>query len=142
MIFLPILHCQCYTDCRIDGNKIRVLEEDRDKCGGYNLPVVQMNNNEPDIYESEATIIGDVPKGKRAGDKIKLIIDGYNGAIGPSGKTLTPHTHTSGENDEKIYKLRSRLRSVPQGTWPRHDLSHLPHLCPRAQCFTLCSLLV
>lgn len=89
VIFLPILHCQCYTDCRIDGNKIRVLEEDWDKCGGYNLPVVQMNNNEPDIFASEAMIIGDVPKGKRAGDKIKLIIDGYNGAIGPSGKTLT-----------------------------------------------------
>ena len=82
-------HCQCYTDCRIDGNKIRVPEEDWDKCGGYNLPVVQMNNNEPDIFASEAMIIGDVPKGKRAGDKIKLIIDGYNGAIGPSGKTLT-----------------------------------------------------
>lgn len=82
-------HCQCYTDCRIDGNKIRVPEKDWDKCGGYNLPVVQMNNNEPDIYDSEATIIGDVPKGKKAGDKIKLII-GYNhGAIGPSGKTLT-----------------------------------------------------
>lgn len=53
------------------------------------MPVVQMNNNEPDIFASEAMIIGDVPKGKRAGDKIKLIIDGYNGAIGPSGKTLT-----------------------------------------------------
>ena len=89
MIFLPILHCQCYTDCRIDGNKIRVLEEDRDKCGGYNLPVVQMNNNEPDIYDSEATIIGDVPKGKKAGDKIKLIIYGYNQATGASGKDLT-----------------------------------------------------
>ena len=45
-----------------------------------------MNNNEPDIFASEAMIIGDVPKGKRAGDKIKLIIDG---GIGLSGKTLT-----------------------------------------------------
>ena len=80
-------HCQCYTDCRIDGNKIRVPEEDWDKCGGYNLPVVQMNNNEPDIFASEAMIIGDVPKGKRAGDKIKLII-GYNQATGASGKDL------------------------------------------------------
>ena len=80
-------HCQCYADCRIDGNKIRVPEEEWDKCGGYNLPVVQMNNNEPDIYESEATIIGDVPKGKKAGDKIKLII-GYNQG-GANGKDLT-----------------------------------------------------
>lgn len=80
-------HCQCYADCRIDGNKIRVPEEEWDKCGGYNLPVVQMHNNEPDIYESEATIIGDVPKGKRAGDKIKLII-GYNQS-GANGKDLT-----------------------------------------------------
>ena len=79
-------HCQCYADCRIDGNKIRVPEEEWDKCGGYNLPVVQMNNNEPDIYESEATIIGDVPKGKKAGDKIKLII-GYN-QYGANGKDL------------------------------------------------------
>ena len=79
-------HCQCYADCRIDGNKIRVPEEEWDKCGGYNLPVVQMNNNEPDIYESEATIIGDVPKGKKAGDKIKLII-GYNQG-GANGKDL------------------------------------------------------
>ena len=82
-------HCQCYADCRIDGNKIRVPEEEWDKCGGYNLPVVQMNNNEPDIYDSEATIIGDVPKGKKAGDKIKLIIYGYNGATGLNGKDLT-----------------------------------------------------
>ena len=50
------------------------------------MPVVQMNNNEPDIYESEATIIGDVPKGKKAGDKIKLII-GYN-QYGANGKDL------------------------------------------------------
>ena len=68
-------HCQCYVDCRIDGNKIRVPEKDWDKCGGYNLPVVQMNNNEPDIYESEAMIIGDVPMGKEAGERIELTME-------------------------------------------------------------------
>ena len=82
-------HCQCYTDCRIDGNKIRVPEENWNQCGGYNLPVVQMNNNEPDIYESEAWIIGDVPKGGRAGEKIELVVDAdRRGVVGPSGKNL------------------------------------------------------
>lgn len=66
-------------DCRIDDNKIRVPEEEWDKCGGYNVPLVQMNNNEPDIYESEATIIGDVPEGRKAGDKIKLTISVNSG---------------------------------------------------------------
>ena len=66
-------HCECWVDCRIDGNKIRIPEEvDWDKYGGYNVPVVQMNNNQPDIYESEATIIGDVPKGRYPGEKIEL----------------------------------------------------------------------
>ena len=76
-------HCQCYADCRIDGNKIRVPEEEWDKCGGYNVPLVQMNNNVPDIYESEATIIGDVPEGRKAGDKIKLIISVKSGQTIP-----------------------------------------------------------
>ena len=80
-------HCECWVDCRIDGNKIRVPEGEWDKCGGYNVPLVQMNNNVPDIYESEATIIGDVPEGRKAGDKIKLII-GYNQG-GANGKDLT-----------------------------------------------------
>ena len=66
-------HCDCWVDCRIDGNKIRIPEEvDWDKYGGYNVPVVQMNNNQPDIYESEATIIGDVPRGRYPGEKIEL----------------------------------------------------------------------
>ena len=65
-------HCECWVDCRIDGNKIRVPEGEWDKCGGYNVPLVQMNNNAPVIYESEATIIGDAPKGRKAGDKIEL----------------------------------------------------------------------
>ena len=51
------------------------------------------------------------------------------------------HTLTSGKNDEKIQKLLSRRRSVPRGAWPRHDLSHLPHLRPLAKCPTLCCLL-
>ena len=42
-----------------------------------------MNNNEPDIYESEATIIGDVPEGRKAGDKIKLIISVKSGQTIP-----------------------------------------------------------
>ena len=76
-------HCQCWVDCRIDGNKIRVPEGEWDKCGGYNVPLVQMNNNEPDIYESEATIIGDVPEGRKAGDKIKLTISVMSGQCIP-----------------------------------------------------------
>ena len=76
-------HCECWVDCRIDGNKIRVPEGDWDKCGGYNVPLVQMNNNVPDIYESEATIIGDVPEGRKAGDKIKLIISVKSGQTIP-----------------------------------------------------------
>ena len=59
----------------------------------------------------------------------------------PMVRTWPPHTHTSGENEEKIHKLRSRRRSVPRGAWPRHDLSHLPHLRPLAKCPTLCCLL-
>lgn len=67
-------HCECYVDCRIDGNLIRIPEEVAwDKYGGYNVPLVQMNNNAPDIYENEATIIGDVPKGSYPGQKIELV---------------------------------------------------------------------
>ena len=68
-------HCRCYIDCRIGENKIRVPEKDWDKCGGYNLPIVIANENEPDIFKSEASIIGDVPMGKEAGERIELTME-------------------------------------------------------------------
>ena len=53
-----------------------------------------MNNNEPDIYESEATIIGDVPEGRKAGDKINLTISVKSGiCIGINGKWME-YTYT------------------------------------------------
>lgn len=72
-------HCACYVDCKIAGNKIRTPEEFRDQCGGYNLPIVLMKNNEPDLYASEAPVIGDVPMGKWAGQQIELTITAMSG---------------------------------------------------------------
>lgn len=86
-------HCFCYPDCRIDGNKIRSKEDDFDKFNGYNLPVVIFNENQKDLFNSEGYIYGDVPQGKKAGDKIKLTIDAVEGAGGPTldinGKYMT-----------------------------------------------------
>ena len=79
-------HCFCYVDCQIDGNKIRSKEEDYDKYNGYNLPVVMMNNNEPDLFDAEGYIYGNVPAGRKAGDKIKLTIDAVG--LGVNGKYL------------------------------------------------------
>lgn len=79
-------HCFCYVDCRIDGNKIRSKEEDFEKFNGYNLPVVMMHNNQPDLYNSEGYIYGDVPQGKKAGDKINLTIDAVE--LGINGKNM------------------------------------------------------
>lgn len=77
-------HCFCYADCRIDGNKIRSKEEDFDKYNGYNLPIVCMYENQADLYYSEGYIYGDVPMGKKAGDKINLTIDAIDGISGPT----------------------------------------------------------
>ncbi len=77
-------HCFCYPDCRIDGNKIRSREEDFEKFNGYNLPVVIFNENQADLFYSEGYIYGDVPRGKKAGDRIQLTIDAVEGAGGPA----------------------------------------------------------
>ncbi|MCQ2234765.1 MAG: hypothetical protein MJZ24_08530 [Paludibacteraceae bacterium] len=83
-------HCFCYVDCKINNNKIRSKEEDFVKFNGYNLPVVMMNNNQPDLYENEGYIYGDVPMGKKAGEKIKLTIDAISGAtLNLNGKYMT-----------------------------------------------------
>lgn len=37
-----------------------------------------MKNNKPDLYASEASVIGDVPKGAKAEDKIELTITAAN----------------------------------------------------------------
>lgn len=79
-------HCFCYVDCRIDDNKIRSKEEDFDKYNGYNLPIVCMNDNQPDLFEAEGYIYGDVPEGRKAGDKIKLTVSA-NG-LGVNGKYM------------------------------------------------------
>lgn len=79
-------HCFCYVDCQIDHNKIRSKEEDFDKFNGYNLPVVMMNNNEPDLFASEGFIYGNVPMGTRAGERIELTIDAVG--LGVNGKYL------------------------------------------------------
>lgn len=68
-------HCLRYIDCRIDGNKIRSKEEDFPKFNGYNQPVVLMNEHNPDLFEAEGYVYGDVPKGRKAGDKIQLSIN-------------------------------------------------------------------
>lgn len=79
-------HCFCWVDCRIDDNKIRSKEEDFDKYNGYNLPIVCMNDNQPDLYNAEGYIYGDVPMGKKAGDEIKLTISAVG--LGTNGKYL------------------------------------------------------
>ena len=79
-------HCFCYVDCRIDDNKIRSKEEDFEKYNGYNLPIVCMNDNKPDLFDAEGYIYGDVPEGRKAGDKIKLTMSA-NG-LGVNGKYM------------------------------------------------------
>lgn len=79
-------HCFCWIDCKINDNKIRSREEDWDKLNGYNVPIVCMNDNQPDLFNAEAYIFGDVPTGKKAGDKIKLTIDA--GGLGVNSKYL------------------------------------------------------
>lgn len=79
-------HCFCYVDCRIDDNKIRSKEEDFSKFNGYNLPIVCMNDNQPDLFAAEGYIYGNVPQGKKAGDRINLTIDAVG--LGANGKYL------------------------------------------------------
>lgn len=83
-------HCFCYVDCKFNDNKIRSKEEDFEKFNGYNLPVVMMHNNQPDIYESEGLIYGNVPMGKKAGERAQLTISAVEGAtIDLNGKFMT-----------------------------------------------------
>ena len=79
-------HCFCWVDCRIDDNKIRSKEEDFDKYNGYNVPIVCMKDNQPDLYDAEGYIYGEVPTGKKAGDRIKLTIVATG--LGANGKNM------------------------------------------------------
>ena len=65
-------HCSHSIISQIRNKILCVAEEDKDKCGGRDQPIVMMENNEPDIYESEAWIYADMPKGRSAGDRIEL----------------------------------------------------------------------
>lgn len=79
-------HCFCWVDCRIDDNKIRSKEEDFYKYNDYNVPIVCMHDNQPDLFDAEGYIYGNVPQGRKAGDRIKLTIDAVG--LGVNNKYL------------------------------------------------------
>ncbi len=86
-------HCFCWVDCRINDNKIRSKEADWYKFNDYNVPIVCMNDNQPDLYAAEGYIYGDVPKGNRAGEKIKLTIGVPLGCLINNKEMLATYTY-------------------------------------------------
>lgn len=86
-------HCFCWVDCRINDNKIRCKEEDRYKYNDYNVPIVCMNDNQPDLYAAEGYIYGDVPKGNKAGERIKLTIDAGSGIVVNNKAMVATYTY-------------------------------------------------